>query len=61
MLGFGAVHVRSCNCSGWGTASRSNKTYLATVKIATFAPIPSASEHVITAINPGDLMRVRVA
>ena len=42
-----------------GTDSGVSSTVLTTLKTAVFAPIPSASVAIATAVNPGCLRKVR--
>ena len=49
------------SCSGWGNGSGLSRTALTTLKMAVFAPIPSARVRIATKVNPGDLRNCRNA
>ena len=49
------------SCSGCANGSGRNSTPYTTLKIATFAPIPSTSVSTATIVNPGDFSKVRAA
>ena len=51
----------STSCSGWATGRDRSISVLINVKIAVFAPMPSASEMTATAVNPGERRSVRAA
>ncbi len=44
---------RSTNSSGFLTGSDRNRKSLTRLKIAVFAPMPSATESIATAVKPG--------
>ncbi len=51
--------ITTCSASGYG--SFLNTTVCNTLKIAVFAPMPSASVSSTTAVNPGCFTALRIA
>jgi hypothetical protein len=49
------------SCSGWLTGSALRVSESIRLKMAVLAPIPSASERIATAANPGLERRARIA
>ena len=56
---LGLLSRSSTSCSGSGYGSGFSSTPFTTEKSAVFAPIPSASVRIATAVNPGDFARIR--